>query len=30
VGLQLVGRHGQTPQLLTLAATIEDVMGRRE
>lgn len=30
VGLQLVGRRGETPRLLTLAATIEDAMGRRE
>jgi Asp-tRNA(Asn)/Glu-tRNA(Gln) amidotransferase A subunit family amidase len=30
VGLQLVGRRGQTPQLLTLAATVEEVMRRRE
>jgi aspartyl-tRNA(Asn)/glutamyl-tRNA(Gln) amidotransferase subunit A len=30
VGLQLVGRRGQTPRLLTLAATIEAVMARPE
>jgi aspartyl-tRNA(Asn)/glutamyl-tRNA(Gln) amidotransferase subunit A len=28
VGLQLVGRHGRTRELLTLAATIEAVIGR--
>jgi aspartyl-tRNA(Asn)/glutamyl-tRNA(Gln) amidotransferase subunit A len=27
VGLQLVGRRGQTPRLLTLAAAVEDVVG---
>jgi Asp-tRNA(Asn)/Glu-tRNA(Gln) amidotransferase A subunit family amidase len=30
VGLQLVGRHGRTPDLLTVAATIEAVMGQRD
>ncbi len=30
VGLQLVGRRGQTPRLLTLAATIEEVVGPRQ
>lgn len=29
VGLQLVGRHGRTEDLLTLAATCEDVIGQR-
>ncbi len=29
VGLQLVGRRGETPHLLTLAAAIEDVIERR-
>ena len=28
VGLQLVGRHGETPQLLMLAAAIEDIVER--
>ncbi|HEX7486905.1 MAG TPA: amidase [Vicinamibacterales bacterium] len=30
VGLQLVGRHGRTPDLLTVAATIEAVIGQRD
>jgi aspartyl-tRNA(Asn)/glutamyl-tRNA(Gln) amidotransferase subunit A len=30
VGLQLVGRRGETARLLTLAATIEEVLGRRD
>ncbi len=30
VGLQLVGRRGRTPDLLALAATVEETMGRRE
>ena len=30
VGLQLVGRRGGTARLLTLAATVEEVVGRRD
>ncbi len=30
VGLQVVGRRGRTPDLLALAATIEEVLGGRE
>jgi aspartyl-tRNA(Asn)/glutamyl-tRNA(Gln) amidotransferase subunit A len=30
VGLQLVGRHGRTADLLALAATVEAVMARKE